>query len=94
MTVDDDLVLRLADLAKLDVSDHRLGKLRDDLTRILAMVEKLNELDLDKVEPLRYVTPVEQALRPDRTGEHLDRTRAMANAPASDGVFFRVPRVM
>ncbi|NJB85627.1 aspartyl-tRNA(Asn)/glutamyl-tRNA(Gln) amidotransferase subunit C [Lewinella marina] len=94
MTVDDDLVLRLADLAKLDVSENRLGKLRGDLTRILAMVEKLNELDLEDVEPLRYVTEAEQALRPDRAGDHLDRERAMENAPESDGVFFRVPRVI
>ncbi|THH41226.1 Asp-tRNA(Asn)/Glu-tRNA(Gln) amidotransferase subunit GatC [Neolewinella litorea] len=94
MTVDDNLVLRLADLAKLDVPEHRVGKLRDDLTRILAMVEKLNELDLDDVEPLRYVTQVEQVLRPDHVGDHLDRTRAMQNAPDSDGVFFRVPRVI
>ena len=94
MTVDDALVLRLADLAKLEVPERRVAQLRDDLAHILTMVEKLNELDLDGVEPLRYVTETERALRPDRAGEHLDRDRALENAPDEDGAFFRVPRVI
>ncbi|WP_116127918.1 Asp-tRNA(Asn)/Glu-tRNA(Gln) amidotransferase subunit GatC [Lewinella sp. IMCC34183] len=94
MTVDDALVLRLADLAKLELPEARVQQLRGDLTRILDMVEKLNELDLDGVEPLRYVTEVERVLRPDRVGEHLDRERALSNAPDHDGAFFRVPRVI
>ena len=94
MTVDDDLVLRLADLAKLEIPPARVDRLREDLTNILGMVEKLNELDLEGVEPLRYVTDVETTLRPDRVGDHLDRQRAMENAPDTDGVFLRVPRVI
>jgi aspartyl-tRNA(Asn)/glutamyl-tRNA(Gln) amidotransferase subunit C len=94
MTVDDELVLRLAKLAKLDLSPQRREQLRNDLVDILVMVEKLNELDLEDVEPLRYVTEVEQVLRPDRQTDHLDRPAAMANAPDSDGQFFRVPRVI
>ncbi len=94
MTVDDALVLRLAELARLELPERRVEQLRGDLTNILGMVEKLNELDLDGVEPLRYVTEVEHALRPDRAGEHLDRDRALENAPDTDGVFFRVPRVI
>ena len=94
MTVDDELVLRLADLAKLAVPPERTEKLRADLENVLAMVEKLNELDLEGVEPLRYVTDVEQSLRPDRSGRHLNRSTALENAPDSDGEFFRVPRVI
>ena len=94
MTVDDALVLRLANLSKLAVAPEQVDKLRQDLRNILAMVEKLNELDLDGVEPLRYVTDVTQQLRADRAGDHLDRATALANAPDSDGEFFRVPRVI
>lgn len=94
MTVDDDLVLRLADLSRLAVPADRVPKLRADLERILAMVEKLNELDLDGVEPLRYVTDAERELRPDVVGKHLDRTAALENAPDHDGAHFRVPRVI
>ncbi len=94
MTVDEELVLRLADLAKLAVPAAQIGNLRNDLENILAMVEKLNELDLDGVAPLRYVTDVEQTLRPDKVGSHLKRSTALDNAPDRDGEYFRVPRVI
>ena len=94
MTVDDALVLRLADLSKLAVAPEQVDRLREDLENILAMVEKLNELDLEGVEPLRYVTDVTQQLRTDRAGDHLNRAAALENAPDSDGEFFRVPRVI
>ena len=95
MVVDDALVLRLAQLAKLAPPPERVDQLRGDLVRILAMVEKLNDLDLDGVAPLRYVTEVEQeVLRPDTVGDHLDRATALANAPESDGEYFKVPRVI
>ena len=94
MTVDEALVLRLADLARLDIPEKRVESLRDDLVNILSMVEKLNELELEGVEPLRYVTEVERVLRPDRPGNHLIREETMANAPDTDGTFFLVPRVI
>ena len=94
MTVDDALVLRLAKLARLAPPPERVEQLRGDLERILTMVEKLDELDLDGVEPLRYVTDVEHVLRPDVIGGHLDRTTALDNAPAAEEGFFRVPRVI
>ena len=94
MKVDEALVSRLAQLAKLRLTDDRVHNLCADLTGILQMVEKLNELELDGVAPLSYVTDAEQVLRPDRVGDHLDRAAAMANAPDGDGTFFRVPRVL
>lgn len=94
MNVDDALVSRLAQLAKLRLTDDRVHDLCDDLNGILQMVEKLNELELDDVAPLRYVTDTEQVPRPDRVGDHLDRATAMANAPDADPAFFRVPRVL
>ncbi len=94
MTVDDALVLRLAELSKLALPPERVGALRQDLVHILEMVEKLNELELNGVAPLRYVTEVEQCLRPDEVRGTLERERALRNAPDSDGEFFKVPRVI
>lgn len=96
MTVDDQLISRLAKLARLAPGPAQSEKLQHDLRNILAMVEKLDELDLATVEPLRYVTGVENVLRPDEPGDHLDRDAALDNAPDADraGGFFRVPRVI
>ena len=96
MTVDDKLISKLAKLSRLAPSSQEAARLEKDLVKILAMVEKLDELNLDAVEPLRYVTGVENVLRPDEAGQHIDRDQAMANAPDADKKegFFRVPRVV
>lgn len=94
MQVDDELVLRLARLAKLELPPNGVAALRHDLEKILAMVEKLDDLDLDGVEPLRYVTEINDAQRPDRVGDHLHRDRALAGAPEHTDGFFKVPRVI
>ena len=96
MTVDDAVVSHLAKLSRLELTPEQTARLRGDLVNILSMVEKLNELDLEGVAPLRYVTDVETTLRPDEAGGHIDRNQAMANAPDADEEkgFFRVPRVI
>mgnify|MGYP005991655031 CR=1 FL=1 len=96
MTVDDELVSRLAKLSKLNPDAKERQRLSEDLKKILSMVEKLQELDLDGVEPLRYITEVENDLRPDEIGNELPHDVAMRNAPDTDedGKFFRVPKVI
>lgn len=96
MTIDDQLISQLAKLSRLAPSSNEARRLRKDLEKITAMVEKLDELDLSAVEPLRYVTGIENVLRPDEAGQHLDRDQALANAPDADTEegFFRVPRVI
>lgn len=96
MTIEDQLISQLAKLSRLAPASHEAQRLRKDLEKILAMVEKLDELDLSAVEPLRYVTGVENTLRTDEAGDHIDRKQALANAPEADTEegFFRVPRVI
>ena len=96
MTVDNTLISRLAKLARLDPTPTQRERLQKDLGNILAMVEKLEELNLDAVEPLRYVTGGEGYLRPDEVGEHIDRNKALENAPDADPAtgHFKVPRVI
>ena len=96
MTVDDLLISRLAQLAKLDLDPATRQRLQQDLEKILEMVEKLNELDLEGVEPMRYVSETELVLRPDEVKHQLERAVALRNAPDQDptGEFFRVPKVI
>ena len=96
MTVDGKLISHLAKLSRLDPSPEQSERLQKDLKNILGMVEKLDELSLDAVEPLRYVTGVENVLRPDEASGHIDRDEALNNAPDADheGGFFKVPKVI
>ncbi len=96
MTVDDKLISQLAKLSRLAPSEAESVRLQGDLVKILDMVKKLDELNLTAVEPLRYVTGVENVLRPDEAKAAIDRDQALKNAPDADqdGGFFRVPRVI
>lgn len=96
MTVDQQLISQLARLARLAPDERQTARLQEDLVKILDMVQKLDELDLEAVEPLRYVTGVENVLRPDEDAPAIDRDLALSNAPDADTTegFFRVPRVI
>jgi aspartyl-tRNA(Asn)/glutamyl-tRNA(Gln) amidotransferase subunit C len=93
MKVNDELILKLARLSKLEVSNAELPRLRSDLEKMIVFVEKINELNLDQVEPLLHITEAKNVFREDEISGTLSREDALRNAPGQDGEFFRVPRV-
>ena len=83
---------------KILVATSNAGKLRD-LNAILDYVAELNELDTSGVSPLAQVSELETAatasvLRADQMLPSLDRAAVMAQAPETDKVFFKVPKVI
>ena len=91
-------VNRVADLAHLDLKPEETPRLLGDLNAILDYVAELNELDTSGVTPLAQVTELLNAdageLRGDLVLPSLDRTVVMAQAPETDQVFFKVPKVI
>ena len=85
-------VLKLADIAKLELSETQADALLGDLEKMLGFVDKVRALDLDGVEPLVYMTDRENVLRDDVPTEPLRHTDALRNAPGADSDYFRVPR--
>jgi aspartyl-tRNA(Asn)/glutamyl-tRNA(Gln) amidotransferase subunit C len=94
MTVDNALILKLEKLSRLQLSDNERVAIQKDLGNILTMVDKLNELDTDGVEPLVYISEEENILREDVIRNQVSREEALKNAPNQDGAFFRVPKMM
>jgi aspartyl-tRNA(Asn)/glutamyl-tRNA(Gln) amidotransferase subunit C len=94
MIIDDALILRLENLARLDLSAAERTKMQGSLTNILTMVEQLNTLDTEGVEPLVYINEDVNVWREDEVKHQLDRKDALKNAPDSDGSFFKVPKVI
>jgi len=105
MKVSEKDVLYVADLANLELTPEERARMVRDLNSILEYMERLNELDTSGVPPMaqvanRYGTlekghaEFEFALRADALGKSLDRALALANAPESDGKFFKVPKVI
>ena len=95
-------VRRVAELANLELTAEEEVRMQRDLNAILGYVAQLNELDTSAVAPMAQVSDVLRrgagdvtiALREDRTVPSLDRQRVMAAAPETDGVFFKVPKVI
>ncbi len=94
MNIDSILISRLEHLARLELSTEEREQLRNDLNDILAMVEKLQELDTSGVEPLVYVNEEHQTLRPDIVQGQVSSEAALRNAPDHDDAHFRVPKVI
>ena len=65
MSVDADTVRRIAHLARMAVAEDEVEPLRGELNAILAFVEQLSEVNVDGVEPMTSVTPMEMKKRPD-----------------------------
>lgn len=94
MQIDRNLILRLENLARLQLSEDERKLMIQDLNKILGMVEKLNELDTGAVEPLIYLSNQSQQLRCDEVKGQLTPEAALKNAPATEGPYFKVPKVI
>jgi aspartyl-tRNA(Asn)/glutamyl-tRNA(Gln) amidotransferase subunit C len=98
VSVSEQDVERVAELANLELtSDEKAGMLRD-LNSVLDYFAQLNELDTAAVPPMLQVAPVadgkEPDLRLDEVAPSLNRERVLACAPDTDHVFFKVPKVI
>lgn len=94
MEVNDAMVDKLANLARLSFNDAEKQEIKTDLQRMIAFVEKLNELDLDGVEPLLHMSGEVNVLREDEIKGSVSREQALKNAPQHDDQFFKVPKVI
>jgi aspartyl-tRNA(Asn)/glutamyl-tRNA(Gln) amidotransferase subunit C len=86
-------VLHVARLARLEIPDDEVERVRAELGAILEAVGKVSELDLSTVEPTSHPLDVVNAWREDEPRPSLPRERALANAPDAEDGHFRVPAV-
>ena len=94
MEVNDALVEKLANLARLKFNDAEKQEIKNDLQRMIVFVEKLNELELENVQPLLHMSEEVNVLRDDEVKGSVSRAEALKNAPSHDDEFFKVPKVI
>ncbi len=98
-------VRHIAELSNLRLTPEEEFAMQRDLSAILTYVAELNELDTSAVVPMAQVSEILASgrdaagdaradLRSDTLRPSLDRASAMANAPETDGTFFKVPKVI
>ncbi len=89
--IDREQVLHVARLARLRLTDDEVERMSSELSTILDHIEKINELDLDDVEPTSHVVEVENVLRADEPRESWPRETVLEEAPDVAEGGFRVP---
>ena len=94
MSVDAATVRRIAHLARIAVAEEEVEHLRGELNAILAFVEQLSEVDVAGVEPMTSVTPMAMKKRQDVVSDGGIAEDVLRNAPAREGNYFVVPKVV
>ena len=87
-------VEHVARLARLELSDAELERMREQLNAILGYIDKLRELDVTNVEPTSHAVPLVNVMREDEVVPCLPQDQMLANAPDRVGELFRVPRII
>ena len=94
MEVNDSLVEKLAQLARLEFNKTEKEEIKKDLQKMISFVEKLSELDLAGTEPLLHMSDEVNVLREDEVKGSIPREVAFKNAPDHDGQYFKVPKII
>ena len=94
MEVTDKLIEDLANLSRLNFTGPEKEEIKKDLEKMIAFVDKLNELDTTGVEPLLQVSDAINVYREDTLKGSMSRSAALDNAPGADENYFKVPKVI
>jgi aspartyl-tRNA(Asn)/glutamyl-tRNA(Gln) amidotransferase subunit C len=84
----------VARLARLELTEAELERMRVEMDAILAYMDKLRSLDTTGVEPTSHAVPLRNVTREDEPVPSVPREAMLANAPDRAGDFFRVPRIV
>lgn len=94
MSIDKETARRVAHLARIEVADDQLETLAGELSNILGFMEQLNEVDVEGVEPMTSVSPMNLKCREDMVADGSYQDKILANAPDAREGFFAVPKVV
>ena len=94
MSVDAATVKRIGRLARIRVEEDEVEKYQGEINAILGFVEQLSEVNVDGVEPMTSVTPMQLRRREDKVTDGGYPEKIVANAPLTEDNFFMVPKVI
>ena len=94
MSIDTETARRVAKLARIRVEEEALPALAQEFNTILGFIEQLNEVDVEGVEPMVSVTPMQLKRREDVVTDGGRQDKVLSNAPDAREGFFAVPKVV
>ena len=94
MSIDKDTVKHISKLARISLNEKKIDSLSKDLSSIMKFIEKLNELDTDKITPLTSIIKASLKSREDEVKDGKIRDQILKNSPEKNEEFFVVPKVL
>ena len=95
MLIDEKITLKIASLAKLELTEQEIKEYSKDLTNILKWMEELKEVDVSNVQPVTSVIKNELYEREDIAYKNtVEQEKILLNAPEKVGDYFTVPKVI
>jgi len=94
MSIDKNTVKHISKLARISLDDNKIDNLSKNLSSIITFIEKLNELNTDKVIPLTSIINTSLTLRKDVDKNEKIRDQILKNSPDKNKEFFVVPKVI
>ena len=94
MAIEQDEIEKIAELARIRISDEEIGQVTQRITEILQMVDQLQAVDTRNVDPMANPLDATQQLRPDKVTEGNRRDAFQAIAPAVENGLYLVPKVI
>ena len=94
MSIDKDTVKHIAKLARISLDEKKINSLSKDLSSIMEFIEKLNELNTEKIVPLTSIIDASLRSRKDEVIDGKIRDQILKNSPEKNEEFFVVPKVV
>ena len=94
MSIDKNTVKHIAKLARISLDEKKINSLSKDLSSIMEFIEKLNELNTEKITPLTSIIDASLSTRKDEPKSENIRDQILKNSPVKNEEFFVVPKVI
>lgn len=94
MTISKETMQQTIELAKIDYPTDQLPELMEEMERIVSLVEVLNELDTEGIEPTYHGIQLQSVMREDKAVNNVSREDLLFNAPSHANGFIQVPAVI
>ncbi len=92
--MDKKTVSKIADLAKIQIDDNQIDNIVNNLVKILDLVDEMNSVDTDNIEPMSHPLNLKQVLRVDEVTEKNSRDSFQENSSVTEDGYYKVPKII
>tara|TARA_B100001094_G_scaffold234441_1_gene229411 strand:- start:884 stop:1165 length:282 start_codon:yes stop_codon:yes gene_type:complete len=92
--MDKKTIIKIANLAKLEIKDDKLNDIASSLEKILNLVDEMNDVDTDDVTPMSHPLNLKQELRKDEVKETNQRDLFQKDNENTDNGYYKVPKII